>query len=369
LVGVNSRLGRREQKGFHKLTIVVLDRPSFERKALLFVPGGAPGASFVSADRDALAARVRLIEVAPRTGLRHVAFAATLARVLARERPVRGVVWFAAATYGAATLAACRLAGVSCLVVAGGMDVASCPDIGFGDARRGWRRTASRWTLEQAAWVWAFSESARREIAARARPRAISVVPPAVDTGWFRPPTPPPARERLVLTTSAAITPVSIAQKGLDRLARAAALMPDVPVVVTGAANLGDPAVRAFVAAAPPNVSFAGHVSREALRTLYARAAVVAQLSRHEGFGVAAAEAAAMGCALVTTDLPVFDEVLGPTRGCVPLHASDADVAAALRDALAATAPAPRWADIDRRYGVAVRTAAWDALLTREGLV
>ena len=352
-----------------RLTFVVPNLPSSGRKALLFVPGSAPGASFVSADRDALAARVRIVEVAPASGLRHVTFAAALGRVLARERPARAVVWFAAATYGAATLAACRLARVPCLVVAGGMDVASCPEIGFGEARGGWRRTASRWTLEQAALVWAFSESARREIAARARTRAIAVVPPAVDTGWFRPPTPPRARERLVLTTCAAIGPVTIAQKGLDRLTRAAALLPDVPVVVTGAVDLAHSAVRAFVAGAPPNVSFAGHVSREALRTLYARAAVVAQLSRHEGFGVAAAEAAAMGCALVTTDLPVFDEVLGPGRGRVALDAPDADVAAALRDALDAAAPAPRWADIDRRYGVAVRAAAWDTWLTGEGLV
>ena len=347
----------------------MLNQPTRKQKSLLFVPGSAPGASFVCADRNAIASRVNLVEVAPRAGLGHVAFVSTLARVLARHRPQRAVVWFAAATYGAATLAACRAAGVPCLVVAGGMDVASCPDIGFGEARGGWRRAASRWVLEHAALVWAFSESARREIAARARPRAIAVVAPAVDTGWFRPPVPPPARERLVLTTCAAIRRVGIAQKGLDRLIRAAALLPDVPFVVTGDLATADPAVRAFVAAAPPNVSFAGHVSREALRALYARAAVVAQLSRHEGFGVAAAEAAAMGCALVTTDLPVFEEVLGPHRGRVSLDAPDADVAAVLRNAIDAAAPAPRWADIDRRYGVAVRTAAWEAWLTREGLI
>ena len=33
-----------------------------------------------------------------------------------------------------------------------------------------------------------------------------------------------------------------------------------------------------------------------------------------------------------------------------------------------ATTP-ERWAELDRRYGVAVRSAAWDAWLTREGLV
>ena len=333
------------------------------------MPGSAPDASFVSLDRAALAARVAVVEVVPRSGLGQAAFAATLGRVLARERPARAVVWFATATYGAATLAACRLAGVPCLVVAGGVDVAACPEIGFGEARGGWRRAASRWALEAAALVWAFSESARREIAARARTRAIAIVPPAVDTGWFRPPTAPAARERIVLSTCAAIGPVTIAQKGLDRLVRAAALLPGVPVIVTGAPDVSDPAVRAFLAGAPANVSFTGHVSRDALRALYARAAVVAQLSRHEGFGVAAAEAAAMGCALVTTDLPVFDEVLGPARGRVAVDAPDADVAAALRDALDAPTPPPRWADIDRRYGVAVRTAAWDAWLTREGLV
>lgn len=338
-------------------------------KALLFVPGSAPDASFVSADRDALAARVRLLEAVPQSGLGQLAFARAIGRLLARERPARAVVWFAAATYGATTLAACRLARVPCLVIAGGMDVAACPEIGFGEARGGWRRVLSRWVLEEAALVWAFSAAARQEIAGRARPRAIDVVAPAVDTGWFRPPPQVSARERLVVSTCAAISAVAIAQKGLDRLVRAAAALPDLPVVITGALDTADPRVRAFVAAAPPSVSFPGHVSRAALRDLYARAAVVAQLSRHEGFGVAAVEAAAMGCGLLTTQLPVFDEVLGPARVSVALDAADADVAAALRQALDAPPPPPRWADIDRRYGVAVRTAAWDAWLTREGLL
>jgi glycosyltransferase involved in cell wall biosynthesis len=196
----------------------------------------------------------------------------------------------------------------------------------------------------------------------------MAVVPPAVDTGWFRPPTPPRIRERLVLSTCAAISRVTVAQKGLDRLIRAAALLPGTPVVITGSLDTTDAALRCLIASAPPNVSFPGHVTRDALRALYAQAAVVAQLSRHEGFGVAAAEAAAMGCALVTTDLPVFAEVLGPARGCVALDAPDTVVAEALRHALDAAPPPSRWADVDRRYGVAVRTAAWDAWLTREGL-
>ncbi len=336
---------------------------------MLFVPGFAPEASFVRVDREALTRRAHVVEVRPRPGLGQAAFAADLAGALAASRPAWAVVWFAASTYGAATVAACRLAGVPSLVMAGGMDVAACPEIGFGEARGGWRRAASRWALEHAALIWAFSEAARREIATRARPRAMAVVPPPVDTGWFRPQPGGPARERLVLSTCAAIGGVTIAQKGLDRLVRAAATAPDVPVVITGAIDDGDARARALVSGAPSNVSFAGYVTRDRLRTLYGRAAVVAQLSRHEGFGVAAVEAAAMGCALVTTDLPVFAEVLGDARTSVALDATDAAVAAALRRALADPPPAPPWTDIDRRYGVAVRTAAWDTWLTGAGLI
>ncbi len=313
--------------------------------------------------------RVHVLEVVPRPGLGQAAFAARLARGLAVSRPARAVVWFAAATYGAATVAGCRLAGVPCLVVTGGMDVAACPEIGFGEARGGWRRGVSAWALEQAAQVWAFSEAAAREVAARARLRALAVVAPAVDTGWFRPQPGGPPRERLVISTCASIGGVTIAQKGLDRLVRAAAAVPDVAVLITGAIDHADPRARALVAGAPPNVTFAGYLTRDGLRSAYGRAAVAVQLSRHEGFGVAAVEAAAMGCALVTTDLPVFAEVLGSARSSVPLDATDAAIAAALRRALEAVPPSPRWAELDRRYGVAVRTAAWDAWLTREGLV
>lgn len=334
---------------------------------MLFVPGPAPEASFVAADRALLSARVTVIEAVPRGGRHLAAFTATVARQIARHRPARAVLWFAAATYGSVTAAACRLAGVPWLVVSGGVDVAAMPEIGFGDARGGWRRAAARRVLEGAAMVWAFSESARGEILRRATPRALAVVAPAVDTAFFRPPAPGGARERLVASTCAAITPVTLVQKGLDRLVAAARCAPDLRFVVTGRLA-PDAAVQRFVAGAPANVSFAGHVDRDALRSLYGRAAVVAQLSRHEGFGVAAAEGLAMGCAVVTSALPAFEEVVGgPGHHRVADGDGPAAIAAALQGA-ASAAPPPRWAEIDRRYGGDARAAAWDRWLAGEGL-
>lgn len=350
------------------------------------MPGYAPAASFVQADREALSARVRLVEVVPRGRWGLAAFARDVALAIGRRGTAGAVVWFAAPTYGAVTAAACREFGVPLLVVAGGFDVAADPVLGFGAAVGGWRTQAVRMVLESATDVWAFSGAARGAIEALAAPRRLAVVAPAVDTAFFRPPPAGPGqeqgqeqgleqgqerereRERLVVSTCAAITPVSLRQKGVDRLVAAARRLPDVAFVITGRLDACAP-VQAWAAAAPGNVTFAGYVSREALRDLYARAAVSAQLSHHEGFGVAAVEAAAMGCQLITTRLPVFAEVLGPRPFAVDGDATDDQVAACVAAALAAPPPRARWDELDRRYGVAVRSAAWDAWLAREGLL
>ena len=264
-------------------------------------------------------------------------FAAALGRPPRPRPPGAGGLWFAAATYGAVTARRLPLAAGAVPGRGGGHGRAPRARIGFGDARGGWRRAAPRWVLEAAALVWAFSESARREILLRASPKAIAVVAAGGRHGLFRPADDQP-RERLVVSTCAAISPLTIVQKGLDRLVAAARQAPDIQVVVTGRCRREAPRrCGAFVAGAPANVTFAGHVSREALRALYARAAVVAQLSRHEGFGVAAAEGLAMGCAVVTSALPAFDEVVGGPGHCrVADDAPPEAVAAVLREAMAA---------------------------------
>jgi glycosyltransferase involved in cell wall biosynthesis len=346
------------------LTFVMVDRPEVETASLLFVPGYGPGASFVAADREALAARIRLVEIVPRGRWGLAAFARDVTREIRRRRATGAVLWFAAPTYGAITAAACREFGVPLLVVSGGFDVARDPVLGFGAAVGGWRSRAVRLVLESATDVWAFSDAARRAITSLATPRRLAVVAPAVDTAFFRPPV-APARERLVVSTCAGISPVSLRQKGVDRLVAAARRLPDVEFVITGRLD-ASACVRSWAAAVPANVTLAGYVSREALRRLYARAAAAAQLSRHEGFGVAAVEAAAMGCQLVTTRLPVFAEVLGPQPFTVECDATDDEIAGCVAAALAADPPLPRWDELDRRYGVAVRSAAWDAWLARQ---
>jgi glycosyltransferase involved in cell wall biosynthesis len=328
---------------------------------LLFVPGANPNASFVALDRDLLSGR-GLEELAPGTGAAaRIAFAAKLASALTRTQAPLVILWFAAPGYGSIVAALCRLARVPFLVLAGGAEVASCDAAEFGDARSPLRRMLVRRVLSEARLVWAFSAAARHEIGAIAPAARVRVVPPAVDTHFYR----PVARERRAqaLTVCSAITRVTMRQKGLDRVVALARARPDVPFLVTGRVEQDVAAVQAFVAAAPPNLRFTGFVTREALRDFYAASRVYLQLSVHEGFGVAVVEAMAMGCTPLVTDLASLREVV--TEPALRLaDGAPLDVQLERLDrALSGSYAAESWAELDARFGIEARRAAWLAAL------
>ena len=330
-------------------------------RLLLLVPGANPDASFVAIDRDVLAP-AGLVELAPGAGVAaRAVFASRLTTRLASGR-IRAVIqWFAAPGYGSIVAAACRLARVPLLVIAGGAEVASCPEAGFGDARSPWRRRLVRRVLTDARLVWAFSKSAEREILALAPAARVRIVPPAVDTRFYRP-TPRP-REAQAVTACSAITRVTIRQKGLDRVAALARVRPEAAFVVTGRLDSDDEVVRAFLASVPPNVRFTGFVSREALRDLYAASRVYLQLSVHEGFGVAVVEAMAMGCTPLVTDVASLRELVDEPALRVPDDAP-LDVRLNSLDAvLRGSYAAERWDELDARFGIDARRAAWQATL------
>lgn len=325
------------------------------------MPGANPDASFVAADR-ALLTPYGLIELRPGAGPRaRAAFTTRLATTLANDPVVAVIQWFAAPGYGSIVRAACRLAGVPFLVMAGGAEVASCPAVDFGDARSPWRRRLVRQVLDDARLVWAFSKSAAREIAAVAPAARVRVVPPAVDTRFFLPVS--SGRDRLVVTACSAITNVTIRQKGLDRLVALARARPDVPFAIAGRVDADDARVRAFAAEAPDNVRFAGFVTREQLRDLYARAQVYLQLSVHEGFGVAVVEAMAMGCTPLVADLEALRELVPDARLRIREGESLDDQLDRLDAALRRSYAADCWAELDARFGMAARRAAWSTTL------
>jgi glycosyltransferase involved in cell wall biosynthesis len=193
--------------------------------------------------------------------------------------------------------------------IIGGFDTANMPDIGYGHQQGGLRRLASRWIMRRAGRLVTNSEYSRSEIAANTpfRPEDVTVVHHGVPDP-FGPLDESRPRERLALNVGA-VDAGTLVQKGQLPFVMAARLLPDVRFVLAG--KWLDDSIEVLRSVAGPNVEFTGWVSDEQLTDLYARAGAYVQPSRHEGFGLAVAEAMLAGCVPVVVNVTAMPEVVG----------------------------------------------------------
>jgi len=194
------------------------------------------------------------------------------------------------------------------VLVIGGFDTASLPQIGYGLQQRPLMGRISRWTMRRATRLITNSEYSAREIAAHVGiPRSrVEVVHHGVPDPYGA--VPAGAREPLALTVGV-VDRRNLERKGLLPFVRAAALAPDVQFVVAGKWE-GD-AVEELRAASPPNVTLTGWIEQDELESLYRRASVYVQASRHEGFGLSVAEAMLAGCVPIVSEAGALPEVVG----------------------------------------------------------
>jgi glycosyltransferase involved in cell wall biosynthesis len=269
-------------------------------RRLLFVHNTK--ASFVAIDRQVLAERYA-IEDLYQPG-----------RLPPPWRVVRGVLradavfgWFASWHTLLPITLAWLLRKPSVLIV-GGFDTASMPDIGYGYQQGGLRRLGSRWIMRRAGRLVTNSRYSLCEIQANTPipPRRVTVIHHGVPDPFGALPEGP--RERVALTVGA-IDRSTIVQKGQRPFVEAARHLPDVRFVHVG--KWLDDTVEELRALAPENVEFTGWLSDDELDEQYRRAAVYVQASRHEGFGLAVAEAMLAGCIPVVLDVTAMPEVAG----------------------------------------------------------
>lgn len=97
-------------------------------------------------------------------------------------------------------------------------------------------------------------------------------------------------------------------RKGVDRFVELARRDPDREYVLAGRVA---PESAHRLADAPSNLVVTGHLSHDELVRLFWSAGVYAQLSWHETFGVAMAEAMLCGCVPLVSDSPALNEVAG----------------------------------------------------------
>lgn len=215
--------------------------------------------------------------------------------------------------------------------IVGGFDTASMPDIGYGHQRGGLRRWASRWIMRRAGRLVTNSEYSRSEIAANTPfgPDDVTVVHHGVPDP-FGPLDESRPRDRLALNVGA-VDAGTLVQKGQLPFVEAARLLPDVRFALAG--KWLDDAVDQLRAVAAPNVELTGWLSDADLHDLYRRASVYVQPSRHEGFGLAVAEAMLAGCVPVVMDVTAMPEVVGDAGVLISSQSPEA-VAAGIEEAL-----------------------------------
>ena len=216
--------------------------------------------------------------------------------------------------------------------IIGGFDTANMPDIGYGYQQGGLRRWASRWIMRRASRLVTNSHYSRTEIAANTpiAPERVTVVHHGVPDP-FAELDPDRERERLAITVGHLVK-TTLMQKGHQPFVEAARHLPDVRFVFVGKAH--DDAVEHLRDLAPPNVEFTGWLSDAELEDVYRRASVYVQASRHEGFGLAVAEAMLAGCVPVVMDVTAMPEVVDGAGVLISSQEPGA-VAAGVREALA----------------------------------
>ena len=258
-------------------------------------------ASFVAIDRDLLAERYE-VEDLYQPG-----------RWPNPLKVVRGVLradvvfgWFASwHTFFPITLA--WLLRKPSVLIVGGFDTANMPDIGYGYQQGGIRRAASLWIMRRARRLVTNSEYSLSEIEHNTPipPERVRVVHHGVPDPFGDE---PGAKEREALTVGA-IHHTTLVQKGQLPFVEAARLVPDVTFTFAG--KWLDDSVEQLRSRAGENVRFTGWLSDDDLHEAYRRAAVYVQASRHEGFGLAVAEAMLAGCVPVVMNVTAMPEVVG----------------------------------------------------------
>ena len=221
------------------------------------------------------------------------------------------------------------------VIVAGGGDAAELPEVPYG-AFTTWKKHLVKYVFETADLVLAVSEFTKREVLQHSKPKSVRVVYNGIDTERYKP---EGDKEKMVLTVSM-VSWSFIKRKGLETFVRCARYLPDIQFILVGK-HKNDDCVKHLKRIASSNVRIPGHMPFEELLSYYRRAKVYVQVSLHEGFGVALAEAMLCECIPVVTRKAALPEVVGDTGFYVP-YGNPKATAKAIKEAIDAPSEAGR---------------------------
>lgn len=262
-------------------------------------------ARFVQIDRDLLRERYDVTERYERSRRR------IRADRVATEVMRHDIVfcWFAS-WHSVLPLLFARVLQKASILVIGGYDIASLPQIGYGHQLSMLGRWLTQSAIRLATTLVTFSQYSRQEaiLNAKVKPDRIRMIYLGVPDLYGT--LPPAHRERVALSVGN-VNRSNLTRKGHMLFVSIARHVPDVRFVLAG--RWADGAVQQLLADAPPNLSCPGWLNLEQLARLYAGSSVYLQLSQHEGFGMSVAEAMLAGSLPIVTPVGSLPEVVGDT--------------------------------------------------------
>jgi len=194
--------------------------------------------------------------------------------------------------------------GKRSVIVAGGYDVANCPEIGYGAVLNLKERYPSKKVLENADLILSVSRANQEQLLERATPKGHELIYngiPEYDVSDIE-------KENMVITVGA-VNWNNLKRKGLDTFVLSAKYHPSIPFVLIG--RWCDDSIDRLRSIAPPNVIFTDYVTERELKDFYKQAKVYVQASYHESFGVSLAEAMMCQCIPVVSFRYALPEVVG----------------------------------------------------------
>ena len=274
---------------------------------------------------------------------------------LAYFRLLKGILWADVVYSWWATLDSfftvlfCMLLRKKSIVVVGGCEVAYIPEINYGTLLSPIGRLEVKFILHHASKILAVSKSNEKEILHFAKPKTLKVAYNGVDTKKF---SSSRAKENLIMTVTNKISPKTVEIKRLDTFLKASVYLPDAKFILVGEHSGG--LIDSLKKMGGSNVEFTGHLNSEALLAYYQKAKVYCQLSTHESFGMALAEAMSCGCVPVVTRKYALPEIVGDTGFYVPYN--DPEVTAdAIRQAAASDKGLKARARIEKYFSLKTR--------------
>ncbi len=230
-------------------------------------------------------------------------------------RILRGVLWcnlsfcWFASLHSFYAVVLSRIFRRKTVVVAGGYDVARCPQIKYGITFFRWKRWCSVLTLRLASLVLTISEANTSEAIenAKADSSKTTLVYLGFDADHYKPD--PQVPKGTIVLTVGAVSKSNLLRKGLEAFVRSSLLLPHFEFILAG--RWMDDSVRGLQAVGASNLRFINDPDDQALLNIFRRSKVYVQASHHEAFGCSVAEAMLCECVPVVSKTAALPEVVG----------------------------------------------------------